>query len=142
MGTRAKELEKHSLHRRLSVLPRHVVETGGRELTEAEGGLSLIFSLSLLSPSIVVASESRMWCVGVGVALTHLIFRAKHVERENHKTELRNGEKRATFSSQETFFQELDEPRRRRKSERKRLSLDSRIYVGHKQGAELRQISE
>ena len=110
-----------------------MVETGGRELTEAEGGLSLIFSLSLLSPSIVVASESRMWCVGVGVALTHFVFRAKHVERENHKTErtaMELGETRLASRDQETFFRELDEPRDAKvtyvvmyRVERKRLSL-------------------
>ena len=53
-----------------------------------------------------------MW-YAVGVPSTGLIFRAKHVERENHKTELQNGERRRVLLEQETLLLELDEARSR-----------------------------
>ena len=62
------------------------------------------FFHSLLSPSINSRSE---------VPSTGLIFRAKHVERENHKTELQNGERRRVLLEQETLLLELDEARSR-----------------------------
>ena len=104
----------------------------------AEGGLSLSFfslsSFSIKRRAWRVASESRVWnAVGAALPLTNFVFRAKHVERENHKTErtaLELGETRLASRDQETFFRELDEPRDAKvtyvvmyRVERKRLSL-------------------
>ena len=51
-----------------------------------------------------------MW-YAVGVPCTRFVFRAKHVERVNHKTELRYGERRVLLE-QEALLLELDEARR------------------------------